>query len=58
MNGWMMAGKEARELDNMINTIMLFLACVGFIGMGLMLFVAFRPEIREALRFAQGLIFG
>jgi hypothetical protein len=53
-----MQSEEGRRLSDLIKDIMFFCACSLFIGIGLMSWVTFRPDIRQALQMAQGFLFG
>jgi hypothetical protein len=55
--GWMDEGKEAEEMDDMINSILFFFFCVEVIGGSILVLLLCAPYIKTAFRVAQGFIF-
>jgi hypothetical protein len=56
--GWLMLTDDGRRLSDVINGILLLLACSLFVFSGLLGWVAFSDEIQHGLRLAQGFLFG
>ncbi len=53
-----MRTQEGKRLAEFIDDALAFFACVLFIAAGMMTWIAFRPDIQDALRVAQGWLFG
>jgi hypothetical protein len=58
MKGWLLKTEEGEALKEIMDSLLLFFACILCIATGFLALIALRPDIQAGLRAAERLCFG